>query len=718
MTDMTDRNALFEAMHSSAGAAYINRSHGRTFSLNIFQRNAEELIEATRNVRDPDQGLQLMAVTNREAGQQAHREISRLVHNFVAGSMTLIEHTRQFVREHYAGTTVESAYHDRVKANFGSEPVAKFVQDLRNYMLHKGLPPSQMFIEFDNTSNDFGVGGELTTGVRYETAALLNWDGWTAPARTYVAAAGEHLDIHAFAETYLEKVLLFHGWLEAELQQFHSADLAQLQAMQEAYARLAEQDTARTSVTEVREGRASSPSAEESPRPTPFEFPHDVAAPIDEAANSILERIRSLDFAGQPAATFRSERPVGATITHETMKETPIFRGVDADGRPVVAFLTSGTKTFGLDANVFAELQLLADKVLAVDWAKHALSRKFIEEEAVHWFRSSFRATTQQAGFSGLLSSASRDQVSPLDFWAPIACLEVEELFEFGPVRIAPVTRVMMDELEAKGLRFASSQHDDVAALFQKLRSLMQGFAAVVVHAEAEPHRAYEDGMAIAQNAVGILRFFSPAARELRRVSPTALLGSESMPRAQALVLGDDYFSFSEGFISPPFLWRLSKENVSALWKAGLGIASTLISADGLGEFPLAVRTSLLLFGTGTTLFNPGDRLVYVLSSLEGILLKHSMEPTEFSVVERMSLLLGSDKQGREEVARNVREAYRFRRRHGASVLTPHEENSLAMFAHSAHVVLCIALENAHSFCRKADFIDAVESRKTIGSTS
>ena len=325
------------------------------------------------------------------------------------------------------------------------------------------------------------------------------------------------------------------GW-RRNFSNSNSADLAQLQAMQEAYA---PPSRARYSTHVSHRGEGGSyylsPSAEKSPRPTPFEFPHDVAAPIDEAANSILERIRSLDFAGQPAATFRSERPVGATITHETMKETPIFRGVDADGRPVVAFLTSGTKTFGLDANVFAELQLLADKVLAVDWAKHALSRKFIEEEAVHWFRSSFRATTQQAGFSGLLSSASRDQVSPLDFWAPIACLEVEELFEFGPVRIAPVTRVMMDELEAKGLRFASSQHDDVAALFQKLRSLMQGFAAVVVHAEAEPHRAYEDGMAIAQNAVGILRFFSPAARELRRVSPTALLGSEFLCLARKL---------------------------------------------------------------------------------------------------------------------------------------------------------------------------------------
>jgi hypothetical protein len=89
------------------------------------------------------------------------------------------------------------------------------------------------------------------------------------------------------------------------------------------------------------------------------------------------------------------------------------------------------------------------------------------------------------------------------------------------------------------------------------------------------------------------------------------------------------------------------------------------------------------------------------------------MEPTEFNVEERMSLLLASGKPERAAVARNVREAYRFRRRHGASVLTPHDENSLATFAHNAHVVLCIALENLHLFATKADFIEAVDRRKT-----
>ncbi len=75
MSKPNDQVDLFQAILSSPGMAYVNRTYARTFSLNIFRRAAQELLAATHNVRDSDYGLQLMAVNNRDAGQQAHREI-------------------------------------------------------------------------------------------------------------------------------------------------------------------------------------------------------------------------------------------------------------------------------------------------------------------------------------------------------------------------------------------------------------------------------------------------------------------------------------------------------------------------------------------------------------------------------------------------------------------------------------------------------------------
>jgi hypothetical protein len=709
MNEIADPSTLFKAIHSAPGMAHIARSHSRSFSLNIFQRNAEELIAAAQNVRDPEHGLELMAVANKEAGEQAHREINRFIHNFVASAKSLVEHTRNFIKEHYSGTILQHAYNARVKADFSSAPIAQFVEDLRDYMLHKGLPNSGFFFEFDSAAAT-----DFITGVRYRTDMLLEWSRWSPPAKIYIKAAGEYLHIHIFVESYLEKVLQFHAWLEIELQQHHREDLAQLQVMKEDYARLSGKNhLVKISPEPQKSESISSISHKPSPVPT-FEFPADIAAVIDKTGKEILNKIRPLSFAGSTTNSFPSERPIDATLTQDTMRETPILWGNDSQGQPVIAFLTSDTETFGLDANVYAELQPLADKILKLDWAKSALSQKFIEETALHWFRASFRAITQQVNFSSALSATSRDMVMSLDMWAPIAYLAIEEPFELGSVKIAPITKAMLDELETKGINSSPRQRDGITALFKDLRSRIQGLAAVVVHAEAEPIRAHEGGMAIAQDVVGLLRFFSPTARDSSKTSSTALLGTTALLRSQGLVLGENYFSFSDGFSSPPFSWHISKENLSALWEAGLAKVSSLIMPSGLSEFAFAVRTSLLLYSTSTTLCHPADRLAYALSSIEGILLKHSMESAEFNVEKRMSLLLSNDKSGREKVAKNVREVYRIRKRHSASVLTEYDMNSFAIFVQSAYIILCTALETLHSFARKTDFIEAIDREKQL----
>jgi hypothetical protein len=81
------RSEILDAIHSSRGMEHLNRSRQRSFSLNIFRMNSQELIEITRRVNDPDEGLRLMYLHNREAGEQTHREFARRVHNFVAASL-------------------------------------------------------------------------------------------------------------------------------------------------------------------------------------------------------------------------------------------------------------------------------------------------------------------------------------------------------------------------------------------------------------------------------------------------------------------------------------------------------------------------------------------------------------------------------------------------------------------------------------------------------
>jgi hypothetical protein len=161
--------------------------------------------------------------------------------------------------------------------------------------------------------------------------------------------------------------------------------------------------------------------------------------------------------------------------------------------------------------------------------------------------------------------------------------------------------------------------------------------------------------------------------------------------------------------------WRISDEELRNM-RPGLDLAGTLVLPEGLSAFALAVRSSLLLFGTGTTFPSPTERLSYTLSSLEALLLRHSAEPVEFNVAKRMGLLLAQDKPGRELIARNVREAYRLRARQDISPLAPHEMGAVATFLRYAHRVIGTALSNVERFGTVADFVYAVEQLKSVQS--
>lgn len=64
--------------------------------------------------------------------------------------------------------------------------------------------------------------------MQYDTASLLDWKDWKSVARTYLEEAGEHLDVHEFAQEYLTLVNQFHGWLDATLATHHHSDLQEL----------------------------------------------------------------------------------------------------------------------------------------------------------------------------------------------------------------------------------------------------------------------------------------------------------------------------------------------------------------------------------------------------------------------------------------------------------------------------------------------------------
>lgn len=689
MNKAVSSGELCQQIRESEGTGYLNRTHQRSFSFNVFQMNTLELIEAVQKIKDPDQGIFLMMENNREAGLQAHRELNRHVHNFVSSSLTLVEHTRVFMRKYYAGTKLFETYEMQVMITFAKSPVAQFVQGLRNYMLHKGLPNSGMFIKFGANS------GAIETGVQYDTVDLLDWKDWRPLARAYLEQAGEHLDIYEFTLEYLALVNQFHEWLDATLEMHHHSDLEELRQLQ---AQLQEINLIKEPIASVE------PS--DSLIIEPFKFTSVQTAQLEQISFELMRKIQEIQFK-QTLKEFPTERPV-SLITDSELIGPITFWGEDINGSLAFTFFTHNGKPYGFVEEDYELLENLIDAVMKVDWARISLSRKFVETAFFDWARRQFPIV--HSSFPAGLSVTAQEKVTNVEVWAPIANLEVEKGFDFGPIHIEPITAAVMDNLRSRAPRPPAGQEQNVGQYFEKLRQDFQGYAAAIISIEAEPEFAVERAFEIARDAVNLLTFFSPAALRSDLFSPVALAGAEHIPTSKLIMLHEGGFGHNE-CVLPKHVghWRLSTQKISALNSDLLETAGSLITLEGLSDFALAVRTSILTYCKGATFLTPKERLRSCLSALETILLRHDMEPRAYSIANRMSIILSRKGVDDEEAKKIIQQIYWLLEQTQPAELGNREKELIATFTTYAYNVLHVALGNIQNFHSKVQFVFEVD---------
>jgi hypothetical protein len=329
----------------------------------------------------------------------------------------------------------------------------------------------------------------METGVQYDTASLLDWKDWKSAARGYLEQAGEHLDLHEFAQEYLTLVNQFHGWLDATLATHHHPDLQELSQLQ---ARLQAISPAREPISPT--NPPDSASIE------PFKFASAQTAELDRTSLDLLGKIRELHFKQAPQG-FQTERPT-TQITDRELIGPITFWGQEVNGGAALTFLQHDGKSYGLGENDYKSLDSLTDAALKAPWARAGLSRKFVETAFFDWARQRFSA--DQSSFPEALSKAARDSVTNVEIWAPIANMEVEQGFDFGPVRIESITAAVFENLRGRAPAPRPEQEQEVSQFFEKLRGEIQGYAVAVVSIEAEPAFAEERALRIAQDAVGL----------------------------------------------------------------------------------------------------------------------------------------------------------------------------------------------------------------------
>jgi len=210
---------LHDQMVNCAGYEILGRMKYRRFKVEIFKANVAE-------IRSFLEGLTTTDLT-RDVIDGEHIEINRLFQNFVAGAAILIDQTRVFMNDYYAGTQLQTDYQSYIDQHAAKDELCKFVKDLRNYATHNSLP-----VHFYKNSVERGV---LRRSFAIGLQQLRESRRWSPESKGFIASQTGDIEPLNIIEPYEAKTLALHVWLDAAIEIFHAAELAELAALRARY---------------------------------------------------------------------------------------------------------------------------------------------------------------------------------------------------------------------------------------------------------------------------------------------------------------------------------------------------------------------------------------------------------------------------------------------------------------------------------------------------
>jgi len=179
----------------------------------VFRKNHAELVGLHKAFDQPMVFQEIALQTDRGQGIALTTivEFTRLLQNFLASARMLVDVTRRWMRQQFADSGFLDTYQEEVSRRFENNVQAQFLEDLRNFTLHRTLPLSIPELRMQKVSESTL---KSSLGIVLLKDYLLDWGNWSELARMQIDMAFEgQVDILPICEQYFHNVTEFTQWL-------------------------------------------------------------------------------------------------------------------------------------------------------------------------------------------------------------------------------------------------------------------------------------------------------------------------------------------------------------------------------------------------------------------------------------------------------------------------------------------------------------------------
>jgi hypothetical protein len=209
---MKEKEALPEPKKSYEEPGITPKIHLLWNTHYVFYANDKQLKQNLAAFKEPGRAIAIWHDHDQLIMYQLH--IVRLLHNYLASAKTLVDHTRILAEELYKGTEFWTEYEAKKKESFIEVPLVQFIQNLRNYTLHKALP-------FTTATMILAEEPGFDCFINLNLEQLCLWDGWSKKAREYLDNANSEVRLDEIINEYTAIVKDFYDWFKNRQQELH-----------------------------------------------------------------------------------------------------------------------------------------------------------------------------------------------------------------------------------------------------------------------------------------------------------------------------------------------------------------------------------------------------------------------------------------------------------------------------------------------------------------
>jgi hypothetical protein len=415
----------------------------------------------------------------------------------------------------------------------------------------------------------------------------------------------------------------------------------------------------------------------------------------------------------RPPLKSIQEEVISKIIYESEIKNSFIFH-VDLQGNETARyFQISSDKWLGIDSEHYHEIRKLSANIYKKREINDRIGKDTLIKIIFEWIKVRISNIREEPlPFMEYLNKSIEQKITNVKISIPIINMAIDLEFEVGKIRFEYMKKELFDEIDTKLKEKVASKEmpeNEYTTFVSKLRKDHQGKVVGTISVKAETEKATEIAEKEVDRAIAALKYFSPFAFVSQAAAIFGRKGMTWIPSREIFVFTDTLPTIHQGLIGNQNLFKIDGVLLAKLKAAGLDKLSELMLKSDLSEFEDLIFTALYTFTKAISQIDFHERLVFILSALEIVLLKDGGEPIQIHVGQRLGFLTSQDPDKRREAVSLVSDGYKIRSNyihHGQE-----EENYeiLSKLQCACWNALNIMINHHEKFKNKQEFMSYIE---------